>query len=83
MENKQNQIFSGSALGFGETFWATVDKSRSNLDAAECKHVVLDLIFLKNNQAESRTLAALRDALPRKRSGLSGELRVVVTKEHS
>jgi hypothetical protein len=26
MENKQNQIFSGSALGFGETFWATADK---------------------------------------------------------
>jgi hypothetical protein len=63
MGNKQNQISSGSALGFGETFWATVDKLRGNLDAAECKHVILDLIFLKNNQAESRTFAALRDAL--------------------
>jgi hypothetical protein len=28
MGNKQNQISSGSALGFGETFWATAEKLR-------------------------------------------------------
>lgn len=38
----------GSAsLGFEETLWAAADKLRSNLDAAEYKHVVLGLIFLK------------------------------------
>lgn len=29
------------------TLWATADKMRSNIDAAEYKHVVLGLIFLK------------------------------------
>lgn len=29
------------------TLWATADKLRSNMDAAEYKHVVLGLIFLK------------------------------------
>ncbi|MGA2281148.1 MAG: class I SAM-dependent DNA methyltransferase [Verrucomicrobiota bacterium] len=37
----------GSALGFEQTLWATADKLRGNLDAAEYKHVVLGLIFLK------------------------------------
>src|SRR5207249_2356171 len=37
----------GSALGFEATLWATADKLRGNLDAAEYKHVVLGLIFLK------------------------------------
>jgi len=35
----------GSALGFEATLWATADKLRGNLDAAEYKHVVLGLIF--------------------------------------
>ncbi|MCI0744968.1 MAG: type I restriction-modification system subunit M [Verrucomicrobia subdivision 3 bacterium] len=35
------------ALGFEATLWATADKLRGNLDAAEYKHVVLGLIFLK------------------------------------
>src|SRR5712671_827236 len=34
-------------LGFEQTLWATADKLRGNLDAAEYKHVVLGLIFLK------------------------------------
>ena len=38
---------STSALGFEATLWATADKLRGNLDAAEYKHVVLGLIFLK------------------------------------
>src|SRR5437762_6424419 len=34
-------------LGFEEQLWAAADKLRGNLDAAEYKHVVLGLIFLK------------------------------------
>ena len=34
-------------LGFEATLWAAADKLRGNLDAAEYKHVVLGLIFLK------------------------------------
>jgi type I restriction enzyme M protein len=37
----------GSRLGFEATLWAAADKLRGNLDAAEYKHVVLGLIFLK------------------------------------
>lgn len=37
----------GAALRFEATLWATADKLRGNLDAAEYKHVVLGLIFLK------------------------------------
>jgi type I restriction enzyme M protein len=35
------------SLGFEETLWKTADKLRNNMDAAEYKHVVLGLIFLK------------------------------------
>ncbi len=34
-------------LGFEAKLWLTADKLRNNLDAAEYKHVVLGLIFLK------------------------------------
>lgn len=37
----------GAELGFEEKLWKTADKLRSNMDAAEYKHVVLGLIFLK------------------------------------
>jgi len=38
----------GSAnLGFEAKLWLTADKLRNNMDAAEYKHVVLGLIFLK------------------------------------
>ncbi|MCG8556773.1 MAG: type I restriction-modification system subunit M [Proteobacteria bacterium] len=37
----------GATLGFEQTLWAAADKLRNNLDAAEYKHVVLGLIFLK------------------------------------
>jgi len=30
-----------------KTLWATADKLRANMDAAEYKHVVLGLIFVK------------------------------------
>ena len=34
-------------LGFEEKLWAAADKMRGHMDAAEYKHVVLGLIFLK------------------------------------
>ncbi|PRR85871.1 type I restriction-modification system subunit M [Clostridium luticellarii] len=34
-------------IGFEETLWKSADKLRSSMDAAEYKHVVLGLIFLK------------------------------------
>ena len=37
----------GATLGFEATLWQAADKLRNNLDAAEYKHVVLGLIFLK------------------------------------
>lgn len=37
----------GAALGFEATLYQAADKLRNNLDAAEYKHVVLGLIFLK------------------------------------
>ena len=37
----------GANLGFEQTLWAAADKLRGHLDAAEYKHVVLGLIFLK------------------------------------
>ncbi len=36
-----------ATLGFESTLWQAADKLRNNLDAAEYKHVVLGLIFLK------------------------------------
>jgi type I restriction enzyme M protein len=37
----------GGDLGFEATLWQAADKLRNNMDAAEYKHVVLGLIFLK------------------------------------
>ncbi len=37
----------GAALGFESKLWDAADSLRSNMDAAEYKHVVLGLIFLK------------------------------------
>lgn len=45
---KKHKKESNSAkLGFEETLWQSADKLRGHLDAAEYKHVVLGLIFLK------------------------------------
>ena len=43
-KRKQNN---GANLGFEQKLWQAADKLRSNMDAAEYKHVVLGLIFLK------------------------------------
>ncbi len=37
----------GANLGFESELWRAADTLRSNMDAAEYKHVVLGLIFLK------------------------------------
>jgi len=37
----------GATLGFEPKLWQAADKLRNNMDAAEYKHVVLGLIFLK------------------------------------
>lgn len=42
--NKKN---ASANLGFEAKLWLAADKLRNNMDAAEYKHVVLGLIFLK------------------------------------
>jgi type I restriction enzyme M protein len=42
-----SNITNGDKLGFEAALWRTADALRSNMDAAEYKHVVLGLIFLK------------------------------------
>jgi len=46
-----------------KTLWATADKLRANMDAAEYKHLVLGLIFVKY---VSDTFAARRAELKRR-----------------
>ena len=62
----------GANLGFEATLWAAADKLRSNMDAAEYKHVVLGLIFLKyisdafeEQHAQLDAAARLRAPTPR------------------
>ena len=40
-----------------KTLWATADKLRANMDAAEYKHLVLGLIFVKTSPIRSRANA--------------------------
>ncbi len=48
MVKKQTKSKAGSTnLGFEEKLWQAADKLRGHLDAAEYKHVVLGLVFLK------------------------------------
>lgn len=44
---KEPKSRNGANLGFEATLWLAADKLRGNMDAAEYKHVVLGLIFLK------------------------------------
>lgn len=47
-KNKSDKSGNGTAnLGFEAKLWAAADALRNNMDAAEYKHVVLGLIFLK------------------------------------
>jgi type I restriction enzyme M protein len=47
MAKKKASASNGSDIGFEATLWQAADKLRNNMDAAEYKHVVLGLIFLK------------------------------------
>src|SRR5207245_2155121 len=48
MQKKLNEEKSnGANLGFEDKLWKAADKLRSNMDAAEYKHAVLGLLFLK------------------------------------
>ena len=46
-KSKAKSNGNGANLGFEQTLWQAADKLRNNMDAAEYKHVVLGLIFLK------------------------------------
>src|SRR5206468_1970940 len=46
-KGKSSSEISSASLGFEAKLWLAADKLRSNMDAAEYKHVVLGLIFLK------------------------------------
>lgn len=47
MNEKKVDNGNGANLGFEDELWQSADALRSNMDAAEYKHVVLGLIFLK------------------------------------
>jgi hypothetical protein len=44
---KETKNGNSANLGFEAKLWTAADKMRNNMDAAEYKHVVLGLIFLK------------------------------------
>jgi type I restriction enzyme M protein len=46
-KQKTKKNDTGANLGFETKLWAAADALRNNMDAAEYKHVVLGLIFLK------------------------------------
>ena len=46
-KKKTEKNGNGANLGFEAKLWLAADKLRNNMDAAEYKHVVLGLIFLK------------------------------------
>ncbi len=46
-KERKTKSNNGANLGFEQTLWQTADKLRGNMDAADYKHVVLGLIFLK------------------------------------
>lgn len=63
MTTRMNNEVGTAPLGFQARLWQAADALRSNMDAAEYKHVVLGLIFLKY----------ISDAFEAKRAGLEAE----------
>src|SRR5437870_534725 len=61
---RKQKSTNGATLGFEATLWAAADKLRGHMDAAEYKHVVLGLIFLKY----------ISDAFERRRTELEAEV---------
>jgi type I restriction enzyme M protein len=45
--DKAGETAGGATLGFESQLWAAANALRGSMDAAEYKHVVLGLIFLK------------------------------------
>ena len=66
-----NASGSGATLGFEAKLWQAADALRNNMDAAEYKHVVLGLIFLKyiSDAFEAKHARARRAARRRRRPG--------------
>ena len=60
---RSSQTRNGGDLGFEATLWQAADKLRGNLDAADYKHVVLGLIFLKyiSDAFEEKRAALAKD----------------------
>jgi hypothetical protein len=75
----------GANLGFEPKLWLAADKLRNNMDAAEYKHVVLGLIFLKYIsdafQERYEALKADKDADPEDRDEYTAENVFWVPKE--
>ncbi len=46
-KNNQTKTYNGANVGYEAELWQMADALRGSMDAAECKHVVLGLIFLK------------------------------------
>ncbi len=63
-KKKAAKATTGAKLGFEATLWKAADKLRNNMDAAEYKHVVLGLIFLKY----------ISDAFEEKHAALAAEV---------
>ncbi len=82
-QNQKNG--NGSMLGFEATLWAAADKLRGHLDAADYKHVVLGLIFLKYIsdafQEHYEELARIANADPEDRDEYQAENIFWVPKE--
>jgi type I restriction enzyme M protein len=64
-KTKTGRNGSAAVVGFEQKLWQAADKLRNNLDAAEYKHVVLGLIFLKY----------ISDAFEEKHAALEAELK--------
>lgn len=63
----------GASLGFEEKLWQAADKLRGQVDAAEYKHVVLGLLFLKyisdafESRPEQLRAELVKDGIPKDR----------------
>ena len=56
-------------VDFKETLWKSADKLRNQMDAAEYKHIVLGLIFLKYPESKA-ALYIVHNDLPHKAAAL-------------
>jgi len=74
---KAQKSKNGGDLGFESTLWQAADKLRNNMDAAEYKHVVLGLIFLKyisdSFEEKHAALAKAKDGEPEDRDEYAAE----------